>query len=250
MTSLHYQPPKHTWDLSADEIRVCLVKLAGSAECVERYKRLLTIEELERGSRFYTAALHDRFVFGRGILRAALAACLGVSPSALRFMYGKQGKPFFDNERGLLFNLSHSGDRALLAISLNRELGIDIERVRQMSDSEGIASRFFCAEECGDLLALPEELRNEAFFRCWTRKEAYIKALGGGLSVPLDSFRVTLLPDDRPMLTTTAGNCSWVLHDVSPGADYIAALASNGSPAVISAWQFTDAMECAEYFGV
>ena len=76
MTSLHYQSPKHTWDLSADEIRVCLVKLTGSAECVARYKRLLTNEERERGSRFYTAALRDRFVFGRGVLRAALAACL------------------------------------------------------------------------------------------------------------------------------------------------------------------------------
>jgi 4'-phosphopantetheinyl transferase len=251
MGALVYERPELCWDLRPDEIRVCSVRLAGSHECIERFSRLLTDEELERAGRFRTRVLRERFILGRGILRAALAQPLATAPSAVAFTYGDQGKPFVDNDRGLQFNLSHSDEQALFAISFERELGIDIERIRSLSNMEEIALRFFCVEEYNNLMDLHSELtRTAAFFRCWTSKEAYIKAIGGGLSLPLNSFRVTLLPDEPPLLVTSEPKGGWALRDISPGFGYSAALVFNGAPAVIRAWQFSDATECAEYFEI
>jgi 4'-phosphopantetheinyl transferase len=114
-----------------------------------------------------------------------------------------------------------------------------------------IALRFFCVEEYNSLMSLPSDhTRTAAFFSCWTRKEAYLKAIGGGLSLPLNSFCVTLLPDEPPLLVTSEPERSWALRDISPDSGYSAALVFNGDPAAIRAWQFTDATECAEYFAV
>lgn len=249
--ALLYGRPELCWNLQPDEIRVCSVTLTGAQECIERFRLLLSDEELERAGRFRTAVLRERFILGRGILRTALAQSLAIAPAAVRLTYGNRGKPFIENDRGLRFNLSHSSEHVLFAISFERELGIDIEWIRYLSHMKEIALRFFCVEEYNSLMSLPaDHTRAAAFFRCWTRKEAYLKATGLGLSLPLNSFRVTLLPDEPPLLVTSEPERSWALLDISPDSSYSAALVFNGAPAGIRAWRFTDAMECAEYFAL
>jgi 4'-phosphopantetheinyl transferase len=132
------------------------------------------------------------------------------------------------------FNASHSGGLALFAITLDREIGVDIEHVRPMRDLEGIAARFFSTRETADLMSLPEDQREEGFFRCWTRKEAYIKAIGDGLSVPLDSFAVSLEPGEAARMIQLGGSAgraaAWSMHDLVIAPGYAAALAYQDIP--------------------
>jgi 4'-phosphopantetheinyl transferase len=154
---------------------------------------------------------------------------------------GPAGKPFLaDQNPALQFNLSDSGDLALIGFARGCDLGVDIEFVKRMADTEMIASRFFSPEECSDLLGLAEEERTAAFFRCWTRKEAYLKALGDGLAAPLDSFQVTLRPNEEPRLLRTAlaggETAHWHLYHLAPAPDYFGAVAYTGAPRKIHEW--------------
>ncbi len=160
----------------------------------------------------------------------------GREPSAIAFRYGGWGKPGLDEARdgdGLQFNLSHSGDLALLAVARGRRLGIDVEAVRPMADAGPIAARFFSPRECERFRRLPESEQLAAFFRCWTRKEAYMKATGAGMSMPLDQFDVTLSPGEPPALLRVEGlpdePSRWSYRDLDPGPGYLAALAVEGT---------------------
>src|SRR5687768_16171442 len=182
MPDLVYETSKRCWDLGSDEIRLCAVDLSGPAECIDSFRLLLTDEERERADRFLTENLRNRFILARGILRAALGRSFGIEPSAIEFSYNAHGKPFLkgDEHQHISFNLSHSNGRGLFAISQGRELGVDIERIRPLPDFDSIASHFFHTEEYHAFLTVPPEQQDAAFFACWTRKEAYIKALGMG----------------------------------------------------------------------
>jgi 4'-phosphopantetheinyl transferase len=202
-----------------------------------QFTALLSADERERAARFAFAHLRRSFTLARGALRILLGRTLGMAPAAIRFVYGEKGKPGLAEPGRVRFNMSHSGELALIAIGLDCELGVDIERIRPLPDLQEIAARFFSREEETELMALPEDLREAAFFRCWTRKEAYIKAIGDGLSAPLDGFAVSLRDGEPARMIQIGGDAAaagaWRLHhlDVEPG--YVAALAYRGERHII-----------------
>jgi 4'-phosphopantetheinyl transferase len=218
--------------LEDDEVHVWEAGLDSAETCLQDLEALLSGDELERARRFHFATDRDRFVSCRGILRILLGKYLLCHPSRLNFRYTPHGKPFLETEERLQFNLSHSQGMSVMAFSLKREIGVDVEYIRQDLEIETLASRFFSKNEATKLLNLPIPLRYQAFFRCWTRKEAYIKARGEGMSIALDQFEVSLLPDETPALLSVAGNADevsrWSLREIVSGPDCLAALAVQG----------------------
>jgi 4'-phosphopantetheinyl transferase len=215
-------------EISGREVHVWLVR-TESHDAAARVERVLSTEERERAARFRFAHLRDAFTLARAGLRALLGAYLRVPPEGLRFRSGPMGKLALETEGGLEFNVSHSHGLASYTFTRGCEIGIDVERIRPLADYEEIARRFFSHAEVADLLRVPEAERQRAFFLCWTRKEAYIKAIGTGLATPLDVFRVTFLPGTPPRITQAAGSPEaeqrWSLHDLAPAPDYAGALA-------------------------
>lgn len=247
--ALSYRPPPAQWRLRPGEIHLCFVPLAASAACLARLERVLAPEERARARDFRTAALREAYVAARGLLRAILGRSLGMDPARVPLATGAGGKPRLALAAPLRFNLSHSGGCALYALCRDRELGVDLERVQAMPDAESIARRFFSPSEVAHFLSLGSDAREAAFFRCWTRKEAYVKATGEGLALALDAFSVTLLPGAPPALHAPGDPRAWTLVDASPAARYAAALVAEGAPAAIHAWAFDDAGHCADHFG-
>jgi 4'-phosphopantetheinyl transferase len=189
-----------------DVVHVWRVALDVSTAQVERLRRLLSSDESQRADRFHLARDRRRFIVARGLLRLILSRYLQLHPSTLQFAYTAFGKPFLaqGTEGELLnFNVSHSDELALIACTRGRAIGVDIESIRPTIEYEQIAARYFSPTEYAHLCTLPLELRVRAFFRCWTRKEAYIKAHGAGLSVPLDRFAVSLVPGEPARLLYT-----------------------------------------------
>lgn len=213
------------------EIHVWHRSLAISAGDHESLLALLAPEERERAARFRFETDRDAFIASHGWLRTLLGRYLRADPRGIEFIFGRHGKPAIYGAP-VQFNLSHSGAMAACAVARDREVGIDIERIRPVRDVEGIARRFFHPEECRKLLALREDERASAFFRCWTRKEAYIKALGDGLFAPLESFEVTLAPLESAACVQIDGQpatADWSLFDVDAGPDYAGAVAIRGT---------------------
>jgi len=184
-------------------------------------RRTLSLSERERATRYRAGHLRDAFVVSRGGLRTLLSKYLGSSPNQIEFAYNDQGKPSLaDTSSRLRFNLSHSGKIVVYAFTLDSEIGIDVEEIRRIPEFDSIAERFFNRQEFEDLKRIGHSDLPDAFFRCWVRKEAYIKAVGGGLSIPLDSFQVSLLPDQpAPLVRFPAEETelrNWALYDFSP----------------------------------
>jgi 4'-phosphopantetheinyl transferase len=204
--------------------------LAVSIAQREELFALLDSDERQRAARFHFEAGRDAFIVSHGWLRTLLGRYLNADPRTLEFTFGNRGKPSLQGTP-LRFNLSHSGAMAACAVAQNEEVGIDIEQIRPMRDLESIARRFFHPEECRKLLALSDADREPAFFRCWTRKEAYIKALGDGLSAPLDRFEVTLAPGEAPAFVQIDGRpaaAEWSLFNLDVGPGYTGAVAIRG----------------------
>jgi 4'-phosphopantetheinyl transferase len=167
---------------------------------------ILSPDEQERAARFHFERDRARFVVARGSLRRILGRYLGLPPDAFRFLYSSHGKPYLagDGRAALLsFNVSHSGDWALCAVAGGRRVGVDVEIIRADLAGETIAERFFSPREVAALRSLAPGEQVAAFFRCWTRKEAFLKARGEGLSLPLDRFDVSLRPGEPPALLRT-----------------------------------------------
>jgi 4'-phosphopantetheinyl transferase len=236
-------------DLPSGEIHIWSLRLDPPAERVEQLGRSLSEDEWTRANRFRFDRHRRQYVVGRGALRALLAAYTGSRPELVRFTYGPRGKPFLaDPPAGdLQFNLSNSDEMALVGFVRGVEIGVDIEFLKPMPDCEQISERFFSLSEREVLRDLPREVKEEAFFNCWTRKEAYLKAVGEGLAAPLDSFDVTLAPGDPPRMLTLEGDAAraarWVFHHFRPAEQFIGALAIEGGPPgggewTVSAWAF------------
>jgi len=215
------------------EVHVWFVELAEGGSALEACSSILSGDERERASRFRFERLQTGFTLSRGILRTLLARYLGTEAGRIRFAYGPRGKPavaFPQNALG--FNMAHSGRLAAYAFAEGCELGVDIEEVRPVMEQEDIVKRFFAPEECAEWLGCEAAERDQAFFRCWTRKEAYIKALGDGLSLPLDSFRVSFGPGVAASRVRATRDVpavgDWYLHPLTPAEGYTGALAVLG----------------------
>lgn len=209
--------------LDRDGLHLWLVSLDNPPVGASRLNALLSVDERERAARFHFAVDRRRFACARGMLRHVLSRYAGIEPAALAFRYSGHGKPSIASPCAapdLHFNLSHSRGWALLGLSHGRSVGVDLEFVRDTPDLLDIARRNFATAEVEALLGFPPALRLPAFFACWTRKEAYVKAVGDGLSAPLDRFEVSLDPALPARLVSVDGSCSaaadWTLQGFRP----------------------------------
>jgi 4'-phosphopantetheinyl transferase len=248
MTAFEYYwlPPPNKRSLSCNEVHVWHACLDRNGADVQSLEGILSADERGRAQRFRFDKDRQRFIVARGVLRLILASYLELEPGQLRFCYGPHGKPGLDTpstQKTLSFNASHCDGIALYAVARQRKVGIDIERIRTDFAYEPIAERFFSPRENTMLRGLQTaQVRGRAFFNCWTRKEAYIKAKGEGLSLPLDQFDVSLAPGDPAMLLESRGDpleaSRWSLHDLDPGPDYAAALAVEGHGVRLARWEW------------
>jgi len=222
--------------------------------CAEeaRWQKVLSAEEKNRASRFHFPADRQRFAASRALLRIILSGYLNLDPSTIAFAYSSKEKPSLAEPQmasGLTFNVSHSAGVALFAFAREREIGVDIEQVRSTSDLDGIARRFFSAAEQRQFFAFPPDEKIRAFYRCWTRKEAYIKATGDGLSLPLSQFDVSLESGSKlgsskhgsknALLATRPDPSAarqWHLREVPAGPGFMAALCVRGVECAVRGW--------------
>ena len=239
--------PPETLILGSDEVHVWRAALDQTTSQIESFRHTLAADEQARVERFYFRRNREHFIVARGVLRALLGFYLNNAPECLSFRYSSHGKPALAWESGgdmIRFNLSHSHGVALYAVTRGREVGIDLEYIRSDLEVEQIAERFFSRREIATLRALPIDLRTDAFFLCWTRKEAYIKARGEGLSLPLDQFDVSLIPGEpAALLSTHRGSheaLRWSLQELTPAPGYVAALGVEGHGWGLACWQWPD----------
>ncbi|MGH9396575.1 MAG: 4'-phosphopantetheinyl transferase family protein [Terriglobia bacterium] len=231
LPSVVWAPPPAKFDLPEDEVHVWRASLNYGPEALRRFEGTLAPDEVSRAARFVFPRDRDLFIAARGILRDLIGAYLKEPAAMPTFDYGRCGKPALRAERDhppLRFNLSHSHGMALYAFAEAREVGIDIEFIRPGFGGMEVAERFFSASEVSDLHALPLDLRAHGFFACWTKKEAYVKACGAGLQIPLDSFDVSLTAT-RPEELLDPCNLIWTLQSFQPAAQFIAAVAGHGT---------------------
>ena len=231
-----WQNEVHIWRANLDAARP------------KHFHDALAPEDRMQAARYRFDVDRRRFGTARASLRLILSRYLETGPAALQFELGAYGKPRLANEQnkyGIRFNLSHSGELALIAIARYREVGVDIEFMRPDFAIDEVAEHFFSAAEVKKFCAIAPELKTQAFFNCWTRKEAYIKARGEGLSFPLDQFDVSLAPNAPAALLGNrldrAEVSRWSFHDLFPNPGYAAALAVEGAFSRMLLWDFNPA---------
>jgi 4'-phosphopantetheinyl transferase len=230
--------------LPKDEVHLWRADLDALRSEEPRWHEVLSADEAARAARFHFPIDRQRFVATRALLKTILGSYLATDPNHLTFTYSKTDKPHLSQpyaESGISFNISHSRGVALLAFTLRREIGVDVEQVRSDFEIEAIARRFFSQHEQRQLGAEPAEKRFEAFFRCWTRKESYIKATGDGLSLPLDQFDVSIAAGDCSALIATRPDATeaakWSMREVAAGPGYAAALCVQGTDWKLKSWR-------------
>lgn len=241
-----WPPPPEPLLLESDAVHVWCAVLDLRSSRIQALERALSADERERASRFRFLKDRERFIAARGILRCILGRYRKTDPAHLRFHYNPHGKPTLTGELpdGLHFNLSHSAGLALYALAQGREVGVDLEVLRPSLAREQIAEQVFSPREVAALRRLPEELQPEAFFTYWTSKEAFIKAKGEGLALPLDGFEVSASSQGLGgMLTVYAQPQEahrWSLRKISPAPGYSAALAVEGHDWQLRCWQWRE----------
>ncbi|SIO60273.1 4'-phosphopantetheinyl transferase [Singulisphaera sp. GP187] len=233
--SYSFRPGDSVETLGPDDVHVWMASLEQAEHEIAQFRTLLDEPERKRADRYSFEKGRRHFTVARGLLRVLLGRYLRIEPSHVQFSYNAHGKPALADahEPDLVrFNISHSGEIALFGFARERELGIDLETIRPDFAADAIAARFFAPAELAAIRSLPAEERIQAFFTCWTRKEAYIKAQGKGLALPLDSFEVSLAPGAPAAVLVTHDNrdeaARWSLHELHPGPGYVGALAVAG----------------------
>ena len=272
------EPPAHL-ELSCNEVHVWAVNLAQPEALALKLAAFLDEEERERAARFQFESLRQSFRVSHGALRLLLSRYANLAPERLRFAHGPFGKPelcslrlnlyrdihvaspvlsrhecrdTFTNstatsiepQSAVRFNLSHSGELALLAVTRGREIGVDVEALRPVPEAESIARSNFSSNEYTAFCRLDQQQKLSAFFNCWTRKEAFIKAHGAGLSMPLEQFEVAFAPNEPARLTSIHGNAraaeQWTLCALHPADGYVAALAVAARQMKLSCWRWSE----------
>ena len=243
----HWSTAPTNPSLRAEEVHVWRASMDVSNSKVEELRKLLTNEEVIKGNRLQFEADRRKFIVARSYLRKLLGQYLCVHPASITFSYNKYGKPSLAKSidvQNLSFSVAHSGELALYAVTLNRKIGVDLEKIQPEFNSYEIASSYFSASEVKRLDDVPGSLRQQAFFNCWTLKEAFVKAIGLGLSLPLDRFEVAFSPDEPARLLQThwdekeASRWSLMTLEVEPG--YVAALAVKGHNWELCTWDFEE----------
>jgi 4'-phosphopantetheinyl transferase len=242
-------PPREI-ALARDEVHAWRADLNVSADVLGELGAWLSADERERAARFRFERDRRRFVVARAALRSILGGYLRAYPADLVFQYGPSGKPALAST-DLRFNVSHSSDRALYAVSHGRDLGIDLERVSPGRADAAIAERFFAPAERAALRALPPTARAEGFFACWTRKEAYVKARASGLALGLDRFTVTV--DPRAAATFVSADdadeiARWSLTALHAWPGFMAALVVEGTGWRLKRWTWPAANRRSYFF--
>jgi 4'-phosphopantetheinyl transferase len=241
--SLTWSPPPSSLTLGLDEVHVWRASLTLSSPVVVELHHSLSEEEHDRAQRYHSPAARHRFLVGRGLLRSILGRYLCVHGHQLGIRQSDHGKPILDAPfAGLHFNVSHSHELALFAVTRRGEVGVDVERVRPFPNDVSVAERFFSPGECQRLQTLAPEHRMEAFFHVWTRKEACLKALGVGLAQGLERVEVNLGPDEPARLLRLDGEerqaARWSLLNLTPAPGYVGALALEGHEPRVVGWHW------------
>jgi 4'-phosphopantetheinyl transferase len=232
-------------DLRENEVHAWQASLDIEPGRLARIEGILSSDEEARAERLLDRQSRDRYIAGRGLLRTILGNYLGHPPAEIRFTYGEHGKPSLAGEprEGLSFNLSHADDLMLLAVVRGREVGVDLERVQEDLPYRAMAERFLSPRERSELFSLPLELQLPAFYRCWTRKEAYLKGCGSGFSQPPDSLDVSLLHDLPAAILAhrldPAEAARWKLMDLKVPICFMAALAVTGDAPTVRSFPVT-----------
>ncbi len=231
--------------LTSGEVHVWRASFHQLMPLLNHFRSLISHDELMKSDRYRFQDNREEYIIARGLLRHLLGSYLGESPRSLRFFYNPYGKPALSNEAGenrLTFNLSHAHGYVLYVFTRGREVGIDVERVRAEAAHDGVAERFFSKKEVSTLRTLPRHAQPIGFFNCWTRKEAYIKARGEGLTIPLNQFDVSLVPGKPAALLESrvdpADTSRWTLKSLDMGTQYIAALAVEGQDWDLKCWDW------------
>lgn len=216
-------------ELAEGTVHLWLASLKQPTAYLQSLQRLLSPDEVQKAERFYFEKDKNAYIAGRGMLRKILAAFLNTAPEQITFRYNPYGKPMLANPANIDFNLSHSHELAFYAVSRGSVIGVDIEHIRPVNEFWEVARSYFSKNEIAMLETVAEARQLEAFYNCWTRKEAYIKAKGEGLSMPLHQFDVTLIPGEPARLLQTRGDEGearrWHLESFTPQAGYVAAVA-------------------------
>ena len=238
-----WQSPAPRLTLEDGEIHVWRASLDRPAGAVDSMRRTLSADERQRASRFRFERDRERFAVGRGVLRRLCGLYLDLDPGQIRFSYGPRGKPSLapgHRSARLGFNLAHSGSLALYAFTRGGPIGVDVEHVRPLPDADDLAARFFSACERETYGELPPGQKPLGFYLCWTRKEAFVKALGEGLSLPLDSFDVSLAPGEPARLLQVAPDpdeaARWSLYSLEPRPAFVGAVAVRGRNQQLLCW--------------
>lgn len=222
--------------LSDSNVHVWFAHFGPGDPAATQFDALLDGGERARADRFVFAHHRERFVRAHGVLRLVLAAYTNRHPAELAFIAGRYGKPALANNRGVAFSLSHAGDGVAIAITTGHEIGIDIEMPRNLNDRDDLVRRYFSTSEIAAYDSFESARRDEAFYRLWTRKEAFVKGIGLGLSRPLDSFTVGI---GIPVHLDAPGDVAWSLHHLDPGDGFVGAVACSHPSPVLHGWRLS-----------
>lgn len=238
-----WPPPANTWTLDDDAIHVWVAALDLPPETQTVFERVLSMEELERARRFHFERDRRRYVATHGLLRCLLSRYLSLAPNAVRLAADRHGKPHIVpemNAAGLQFNLSHSAELALFGFTRHRRIGVDLEKVRPDFAIDDVAANHFSHHELAQLRSLPAAQQADAFFTCWTRKEALLKACGCGLAVGLQAIEVSFLPNEPAQILQAPGitpEQRWSVTHLVPAPGFVGAVVAEGQVSRVGTWR-------------